>query len=220
MRGIRRLFTALAVLAAAIAATLAYADVAIYKNGFGTHEAVNAIKQLGGGKCKRDWHDQKALSLKIDGGRGSCVYRTPVEGDSKQPNYTISASANVLRDIDKKLRRNVYAGLAVRTNAKGGYVLRVFPKGRRWQFLRNGEIIENGKDKAIKPLGKKNFLYIGVDKDMVRFGLKRRALGSYEDPKASELKGKRTAVIVGNVKQAKKDAVVVFDNLKVQVPEK
>ena len=216
----RRLLAALAALAAVSLATLAYADIAIYKNGFGSQQAAKSIKQLGGGDCKRDWHQRKALALTIDGGRGSCVYRTPVEGDSKQPNYTISASAVVDKNLAKKLRRDVYAALAVRASAKSGYMLRVFPKGRRWQFLRNGAIVDNGKDRAIAALGKKNFLYIGVDKDVVRFGIKKQAFGNFEDPKAAEIEGKRTALGVGNVKQAKKNATVIFDNLKVQVPEK
>ena len=211
---------ALAAVLVLLVAALAWADVAVYKNGFATRDAVNAIKQLGGGDCKRDHYEKKSLSLKIDGGRGDCVYRTPVEGDSKQPDYLVSASGVVLKDLDKKIRRDVYVGLAVRASAAGGYYLRVFPKGKRWQFLRHNQIVDSGKEKAIKPLGKKNYLYLGVEKDMVRFGIKGQSFGSFEDPKAGDLEGKRTAVVVGNVKKAQKDAVVVFDNLKVQVPTK
>ena len=114
-------------------AAVALADISVYKTSFSTRSEYASVQRLSGDSsaCKRSWRKKKSVGVLVKGGEADCALSTPVEGDSKQPDHTIKATAVVTKNTDKKVREDVYVGVAVRASGRGGYELRVFPKVRR-----------------------------------------------------------------------------------------
>lgn len=215
----KRLIAALiAALALAFAAS-AVANVLIYNNGFGKKRDVQRISKLqGGGKCKSTWKGKRALGLRVNKGLKNCLFKTPVEGDSKQPDYTIQASGKVLKKTNRKVRDKVYVGLALRANRKSGYEFRVFPKGRRYELLKNGDTVAEGKNRSISPLDKPNLMRLAVDRNTVIAKVNRKRAAKFIDRTAEEVSGRKTAIAFGSQAKANKDGLGVVDKLKVFIP--
>lgn len=215
----RRLLPPLiATLVLAVTAT-AVAGVAVYKNPFGKRAEFKGMQKLqGGGKCGKSWKGKKAFGVVVKEGRHNCAFRTPVEGDRKQPDHTMQAVAKVLKKTHKKVRRSVYAGVALRANRKSHYELRIYPKGRRWQLLKSGLELDSGKDSAIVALNKKNRIRLAVTGDTVLAKVNGTKLATFVDEAPKEVSGRKAALTFGSEAKSKKDGFGVFDKVKVLVP--
>jgi|GEM_PF-3022323 hypothetical protein len=208
------------VLALALAlAAGAIANVVIYQNNFSKKKDFKRIERLqGGGKCKGTWKGKKAFGTRVNGGSRECLFSTPVEGDSKQPDYTIQAAGKVLKKTNKKVRDKVYVGVAGRANRKSAYEVRVFPKGRTFALLKNGEEVAGGKNKSIAELDKRNLIRLSIDRGTVVAKVNGKRLAKFEDGSPEEVRGRKTAIGFGSVAKANKDGFGVIDSIKVFVP--
>jgi hypothetical protein len=216
----RRLLPPLiATLVLALTAT-AVAGVSVYKNPFDKRAEFKQIRKLqGGGKCGKSWKGKKSFGVVVKEGRRNCSFRTPVEGDRKQPDHAIQAVAKVLKKTHKKVRSSVYAGLALRANRKSHYEVRIYPKGRQWQLLKSGLEVDSGKNSAIAALNKKNRIRLAVTGDTVLAKVNGTKLATFEDQSPKEVSGRKTAVTFGSEAKSKKDGLGVFDKVKVLVPD-
>ncbi|HKJ35795.1 MAG TPA: hypothetical protein VKA36_04440 [Solirubrobacterales bacterium] len=215
----KRLIAATIVALALAFAASAVANVLIYQNGFGKKRDVQRVSKLqGGGKCKSSWKGKRALGLRVNKGNKNCLFRTPVEGDSKQPDHTIQALGKVLKKTNKKVRDKVYVGVALRANRRSGYEIRVFPKGRRYELLKNGDAVRKGKNRDIKPLDKRNQIRLGVSRNTVVAKVNGKRVAKFTDKAAEEVSGRKTAVAFGSEAKANKDGFGIVDKIKVFVP--
>lgn len=215
----KRLISIPIVIVALLAAGSALAGVAVYKNAFKSRGDFGAVHKLGGGKCGKSWKDKKQLGWTVKEGAEECMLATPVEGDTKQPDQTIQAVGKVGKNTDKKIRESTYVGVALRANAKSAYELRVFPKGRRWQLLKNGAKVDDGREKSIKELGADNRLRLSADGSKISARVNGAGLGTFKDKSPEEVSGRKSALSFGNTKNSKKDAVGTFDKVKILVPD-
>lgn len=217
----KRLSITFMLLVALAAAAVAAADISVYKTSFSTRSEYSSLDRLSGeaSECKRFWRKKKTFGVATKGGEADCALETPVQGDAKQPDHTVDVTAVVTKNTDKKIRPDVYVGVAVRASARGGYELRVFPKARRYQFLKSGEVLQEDRDKSIEGLDGKNRLRISAQGNTVIARVNGTLAGELKDKNAEQVKGKKTAVTYGVRKRSKKaEGVAYFDKLKVQVP--
>lgn len=215
----KRLITALVATVALAFAAGAVANVLVYQNGFNKKKDVKRIDKLqGGGKCKSSWKGKKAYGVRVNTGNKNCLFRTPVEGDSKQPDYLVQAMVKVKRKTNKKVRKRVYAGLAARANRKSAYEIRIFPKTRKFELLKNGVTVARGRHEEIKPLDRKNLLRLQTIKNTVTAKVNGKRLAKFQDRDAEEVVGRKTALAFGSEAKANKDGFGVFDSVRVLVP--
>ena len=182
---------------------------------------VQRIDRLVGGKaCAKRWEARRRSGARKTG-RKECVLQTPVEGDSKLPNHVLQATGVVKKKTDKKIRSQVYVGLAVRVNARSSYEMRIFPKGRRYKLIKNGNELDSGKNKAINELDQKNRMRLEVNRSDVIAkvngnGASRQVQG--QRPPAGQ-RAQDRALTYGSEARAKKDGYGTFDSVKVFVPD-
>lgn len=201
-------------------AAVASANVLIFSTEFDSRKDVPRFDRLVGGKaCGKSWKGEKALGVEVMKGRKSCMLSTPVEGDAKQPNHVLQATAKVTKKkTNKKIRKQVYVGLAVRANTKSAYELRIYPKGRRWKLLKNGDAVDSGKEKAIAPLNKRERMRIEAFKSDVTARVNGKTLAKFHDNSPDEVNGRKTAVTYGSEARSNKNGYGVFQNVKAYVP--
>ncbi len=217
----RRIALTITLLGALAAATVASAGVSVYKTSFSTRSEYSSIDRLSGASksCKRSWRRKKSLGVLVKGGEAHCALATPVEGDGSKPNLIVKAVAVVTKNTDKKVREATYVGVAVRADKRGDYELRVFPKSRRFQLVKSGEVLEQGREKSIEGLDAKNRLEISAIGNAVTAKANGKRLAEFGDKDAQQVKGRRTALVFGSTKKSKNaEGVGYFDKLKVQVP--
>ena len=217
----KRIALTIAVLSVLATATAASGAISVLKTSFSTRSEYSSVKKLPGspGACKRSWRNKKSLGVLVKGGATDCGLKTPVEGDAKLPNLIVKAAAKVTKETDKKVRDSVYVGVSVRADRREGYELRVFPKSRRWQLLKSGEVLAENREKGIGGLDEKNKLEISAIGSTVTAKVNGKRLNELKDKNAEQVKARGTGLTYGSRKKAKKaEGVGVFDNVKVQVP--
>lgn len=216
----KRLIPISTLAACLLLAGAAAAAVAVYKNGFNDRADFKAIERIAGGKeCGKSWKGKKLLGVRTADGRRDCMYGTPVEGDSKQPDHTIQAVGKVGKQTDKKIRDSVYVGVALRVNRRSDYQLRIFPKGRRWQLIRSGDGIRAGRDGAIDKLGAKNKLRLVAEGSRITAKVNGQQLASFKDEQPDEVSGRKSAIVFGSTSKRNKKALGSFDQIRVLVPD-
>lgn len=218
MRRIALTATLIAALAAAAAAT---AGVSVFKTSFSTRGEYSSLDRLSGASktCKRSWRGKKSLGVTVKGGEADCSLSTPVEGDGSKPNQIVKAVAVVTKNTDKKVRKDTYVGVAVRADRRGDYELRVFPKSRRFQLVKSGEVLQQGREKAIEALDEKNRLEVSAIGNSIVGKVNGKRVAEFGDKDAAQVKGRKTALVYGSTKRSKKaEGIGYFDKLKVQVP--
>ncbi len=215
----RLLIPIIAAISLALAGS-AVASVLIYKNGFGSKSDFKRIGKLAGGKaCKKSYKGGKTFEGHVKKGGKECLFTTPVEGDTNQPNYTIQAEGKVMKKTDKRIRSKVYVGVAARANARSAYEVRVFPKGRTYSLLKNGEELSSGKNTAINALDEKNRIRLSVDDGSVTARVNGKPLASFDDKSPGEVRGRKAVVAFGSEgRSKKKEGFVRIDRIKVFVP--
>jgi hypothetical protein len=124
----------------------------------------------------------------------------------------------VLKETSKKVRADIYAGVALRANSKSAYELRVFPKGRRFVFLKNGGEIEEGKVKGLNPLGKRNQIQLEATGGNVTARINGKTVTTFKDDDPAEVRGRKTGLTFGSEARSNKDGYGAFTNVKVFVP--
>ena len=220
---IKRIALTATILAAVAAiAVPAFAAVTVYKNNFSSKSDYASVTKQSGKKkkCKRNWRKKSALGVTTKGGKQNCALKTPVESDSVRADLTVQVVAKVTESTEKAARKGAYVGVSVRSGRKEGYVLRVFPKTRKWELLKNRVVVEKGDDKVVKGMKKKNKLEISARGDRIIGKVNGKKQVSYKDPAPDEVKGLGTGVVHGiSQKVKKKNAVAFFDKLKVGVPK-
>lgn len=197
----------------------ASAGVLVYKNNFKKASDFRQIEQLKVGKsCDKEWKGEKTLGVSLSKGKANCEYSTPVQGDKVSPDHLIKAVAKVLKKTNKQHQRSTYVGVVLRTDGVAGYQLKVFPKTRRWEVLRNGSKLGSGREKAIDGLNKKNKLRLAVNGNKVVAKVNGATLVRAKDDKAGNVRGRKTALIFGSNTKSNKAAFGLFDNIRIQVP--
>lgn len=211
----------IAALTAVLAASAFGAGITVFKTSFSSRAEYESIKSLSGpaNKCKRDWRDQSALGVTVKGGPIECTVSTPVSSDAAQPDQLVRVVAKVNKDTDKKVRKTMYVGVVVRANRKESYELRVLPKPRRFQFLKSGEVLDDGRVDSIDGMATKNRLQIGVERSTVTAKVNGHVVATLKDKNADQVSGRQAGLSFGNNGKSKKGrGVAFFDKLKVQVP--
>lgn len=216
----RLLLIATLVVALAVPAS-AGAGISVFKTSFSSRADYRSIDKLSGNrkKCKRAWRKKSSLGVIVKGGKQDCGLSTPVQGDGPQPDHIVKAVAKVTKRTDKKLRESSYVGVSVRASRKESYELRIFPKARRWQLLKSGEVLKRDRDKRIEGLAKKNRLQISAIRDTVVAKVNGKRLASFHDQNAEQVSGRKAGLTYGARRKARGDKMKgFFDKLKVQVP--
>jgi hypothetical protein len=216
------LFTALLAAFAALGASASGAGITVFKTSFDSRADYESIKTLNGGKqCKRDWRDEKALGVTVTTGPVACAASSPVSGDGPQADQTVRVVAKVNKETDDKVKETMYVGAIVRASSRGSYELRVYPKARRFELLKSGEVLEDGREKSIEGLATKNRLEITAVGSTVTVKVNGDALASFKDKDADQVQGRQTGLVWGNAGRSKKGVgKALFDKLKVQIPSK
>lgn len=217
----KRIALTISIFAALVAAAPALAGITVYSNAFKSRSDYHAITKQSGKKkkCKRNWRKKSALGVTVKGGKQTCQLKTPVEGDSRQPDLIVQVEAKVTEKTAKAARKGAFVGVTVRSSRKDGYTFRVIPKTRKWELLEDKVVLEKGKDKAVKGIKKKNMLEIRAKGDTIVGKVNGKSMVSYKDPSPDDIKGTGTGLAYGiKEKVKKKEAVAFFDKLKVQVP--
>jgi hypothetical protein len=153
---------AVALAALAGAALAGAAGITVFKTSFSSRAEYRAMRELSGPhkQCKKNWEDKTAVGVVVKGGPVDCTLSSPVQGDAPQSNQIVRVVAKLNKETDDKVKKSVFVGVIVRASRKEGYELRVFPKGKRFELLKSGEILAQGREKAIEGVAKKNRLEI------------------------------------------------------------
>jgi hypothetical protein len=223
----RKVIAALVALALAGAvATLAFADVVVYKNSFSSKAAVKEVKKAGGKKCKRKFvskgKKRKFMRATLTKSPGACTMTLPVQGDSVLPDYTLQVAGKVAKRTAKSLQRSAYLAASVRVGPDGGYELRVFPKKGRFELARtpNGEGFPvKGESNAVARIGKKNKLTLTASGATLRAVVNGDVVARVTDSDPGGVTGTRLRFAAGNARRSGKNTVANFQKLRVSVPD-
>ena len=216
--------TAVIALALASSVGVAAATVVIYNNPFKNKTAFREVKKFDGKKgCRRFFPGKKGYGAEVKKGPLQCDFRTPVTGDSKEPDHEIEVSAKVSDATAKGVRKGAYAGVALRADKSSRYELRVVPEQRRWQLRRKpdgggGDFPAEGTDGNIGKVGKSNKLKLRAFDDEVTAFVNKESVVSLTDSDPGDLNGRKTMIVAGNTSKKKSSTEVVFNNLRIRIP--
>jgi hypothetical protein len=214
----KRLVLTIAILGALAAAVPALAGITVYKNNFKSRADYKQIHKMGGGKkCKREWRKRSALGFTADGGKRSCAFSTPVEGDSPNPDLFVQVVAKMTKATDKGVAKKTFVGVAIRANRKHGFQLRVFPKTGRWQIAGDG-ILARGTSKLINRGNKRNRLELQSKGGTLTAKVNRKHLADVQAGDGAS--GRGTGLVYGIRKKSKGKGKGFFDDLKVGIPNR
>lgn len=217
----KRLLSTFILIAALVAAAVASAGITVFKTSFETRGDYAAIRSLSGPvkQCKRNWRDKSALGVTVKGGPVDCAVSTPVQGDSPQPDQIVRVVAKLNKETNDKVKKSAYVGVIARAGRKESYELRIFPKARNFELLKSGEVLEEGREKAIEGVAEKNRLQIDAVGDTITAKVNGKRVASFKDKNAEQVEARQTGLSYGNRGNSKKGlGIAFFDKLKVQVP--
>lgn len=217
----KRVIFTIALTATLALAGLAQAGISVFKTSFSTRQDYKSVQSISAKKsaCGRSWRNKSALGVTTKGGKVGCALATPVQSDSDQSDLIVQVVGKVTKATDDKAKDAMYVGVTVRSNRKQGYELRVFPKARNWELLRNGDTVDKGRDKAVAGLAKKNRLQIQAIGSTVTAKVNGKRLAAFKDKDANGVGGRKTGLTYGDRKKSKRaHGEAFFDKLKVQVP--
>ena len=212
-------------LALAIGAALAPADVGVYSNPFSDKAAAGDLQKLEGGRdCSRDWvKADRQLSLRIAGGDVRCIFATPVRGDTAQPAHALEVEATIPKGPPKSARDDLAIVLGVRTGTTAGYELVIVPATRAWVLDRDPDgagFPQQGSDQAIEGLGGTNEIVLQAFGDHVTATVNGTVLvNAFADPAAGQVDGRGTTIGFVTGPGVKDDVLATFDDLEVRIPD-
>ncbi len=217
----RALIASLLIVLLGTAAAASAAGITVWKTSFKSRAEVREVRSLSGpeGKCQKSWKDKTALGVTTKGGPVDCALSTPVQGDAAQPNHIVRVLAKMNKASDKKVSKTFYMGVIVRADRKGSYELRVFPKPQKFQLLKSGEVLQQGKDNVVGGIAKKNRLQIEAKGQTITGNVNGKDVATFRDENAEQVTGRVTGLSYGNRGRSKNGlGVGFFDQLKVLVP--
>jgi hypothetical protein len=203
------------------AATTAVAAIQVYKNDFSSRAEFKDAKAAGKG-CKKDWlKDKDRIEVEANGGPSRCKLKLPVQGDARQPDHELVATAKVGKSTPKKVRGDVYIALSVREGNDSRYELRVFPHRQRYELRRQPDdnaFPERGRDRGIGRVGERNDLRIRAFGDRIQATVNKQKIGPVEDPAAGDQRGMRMSMTLGVEGRTGKQVDAWFDDVVVRIP--
>jgi len=221
---------------AVLAATLAVlavggsasgALIGIYRNAMETDAQRGEVVKLSGERCRRGGSDH-ALRVVVGKRTKECSYRTLVLGRDLE----IAATARLLSQTPKAVRRRSYLALTLRSGDGAHYQLLAYPLQRKAQlrrtlsdgsveYLRIAKNVKSimGVDKANKLRLRAFNITAGPDKGHCRIlaYVGRVLVADFTDRAAGDLPGRASGFAVGAGKNAK-GAAASFDDVVVRVP--
>jgi hypothetical protein len=204
-------------------AGVAAATVVIYSNDFSSKTEFRSVQKFEGGKgCRKFFRDKKSFGIEVKKGPLQCDFRTPVTGDSKEPNHEIEATATVAKSTAKGARRDAYVGVALRADESSRYELRVFPQTRTWELRRRpgrqGFPIK-GTEQGIAGINKANTLKLRAFGGRVSaFVNKVAVVDQVADPNPGELNGRKTLLVGGHGNSSRKPVEAFFGDVRIRIP--
>jgi hypothetical protein len=218
-----RITTATIVLAVLASTGIATATVVVYNSAFKSRTEFRAVQKFEGGKpCRKFWRGRKTFGIEVKKGPRQCDFRTPVAGDSKEPDHEIEGSAAVLKSTAKRVRRDAYVGVALRADQSSRYELRVFPHRGEWELRRrpNGQGFPlEGTEQSIGGIGEVNKLKLRAFGDRVTATVNQATVvDQVRDPDAGDLNGRKTLLVGGSAARSGKEAQAFFRNVRIRVP--
>ena len=222
------LIVACAALAAGAAAHAAPIPVATYT--FQGQDDVNAFQKVAGGKCKRKWAGNQAMSVAVREGN-SCMYRSSVVADSSDQyaDQGMVATTTVSGGTRKTAAKS-FVGVGVRRSDTAAYIFRVLPNKHKWQYLRDPKgaaglkLEASGSGKFVKLGRKPNVIALrafsrGGTTTSVIASVNGRGVVSTTDSGPDQPDGRQTVVTSGAKGSGSGAGITgVFDNVTVQVP--
>jgi hypothetical protein len=218
-----RITTATIALAVLASTGIATATVVVYNSAFKSRTEFRAVQKFEGGKpCRKFWRGRKTFGIEVKKGPRQCDFRTPVTGDSKEPDHEIEGSAAVLKSTAKRVRRDAYVGVALRADQSSRYELRVFPHRGEWELRRrpNGQGFPvEGTEQSIGGIGEVNKLKLRAFGDRVTATVNQATVvDQVRDPDAGDLNGRKTLLVGGSAARSGKEAQAFFRNVRIRVP--
>ena len=189
-----------------------------FPNNFSKQKDVKRIGSLGGGKVRALLEGQEGLGVRVKTGHKNCLWRTPVEGDAKQPDYILQAVAKVSsRRRTRRSAKQVYVGLAARVNRTPATRSGSSPRADL-QLLKNGDTVDAGQNKAISAARQEEpAAALEVVSRRHRQG-QRQALAKFEDNNPDEVIGRKTAITFGSEARSNKDGFVALTTSRPSSP--
>lgn len=218
-----RITTAVAALVLVVGAGVAAASVVIYSNDFSSKAKFRSVQKFEGGKgCRKFFRNKKSFGIEVKKGPLQCDFRTPVTGDSKEPDHEIEGTATVLKSTAKGARRDAYVGVALRADESSRYELRVFPQTRTWELRRRpgrqGFPIE-GTEEGIAGINKANKLKLRAFGGRISASVNKVAVvDQFADPNPGELNGRKTLVVGGHGNSSNKPVEASFSDVRIRIP--
>jgi hypothetical protein len=209
------------------AAPAGAALIGIYRNGMETQAQRAEAVKLSGERCGRGGSDH-ALRIVVGKRTRECSYRTIVLGRDLE----IAATARLLSQTPKAVRRKAYLALNLRSGEGAHYQLLAYPLQRKAQLrktLDDGsvEYLRIAKNvKSIKGVDMANELRLrafnvtsGPDKGDCRIlaYVGKIMVADVTDHAAGELPGRASGFAVGAIKSAK-GVAASFDDVVVRAP--
>lgn len=208
----------------ALSAAVANGAVTVYSNDFSSKSEFREIKKSGGGKrCDRSYRKkQKAMRAAVKRNPTTCSFRPPVAGDGEVPNHDVLVDAKILKQTPKELQGGAFVEVAVRAGGGPvGYVLRVFPKRERYELEREPSgsgFPARGKNRAIKPVNKRNKLRLAATGAEVRAFVNGREVAKMTDQNPGQVSGRKIRFAVGSRKDKRGSVAATFKRVGVAVP--
>lgn len=225
----RRPRTRLAIVAAALGATVALAAsatalVTVYSNDLSSRADFQELTRAGGGNrnCERAYRARgENMRVNVSGQR-LCAFAPPVRGDGPRPDHDFSVEARVLKRTPKRVRKATFLSISVRVGGGNSYELQVRPRVKRFRLLRNPNgaafPVAGESRRDIGGIGELNKLRIRADGATIAAYVNGNRVAKATDPDADDFTGAKLAFGLGSRRDSSKGPVAKFDNIRVRVP--
>jgi hypothetical protein len=202
---------------------VAAATAVIFSSNFSSRTEFKAVQKLDGGEaCRKFWRGKKSFGIEVKEGPLQCDFRTPVSGDSQEPDHEIEGTATVLKSTAKGVKKSTYVGVGLRADRSSRYELRVFPDTREWELRREPDrqgFPIQGTSGDITRIGKSNKLKLRVFGDEITaFVNNTKVVPEFTDPNPGELNGRQTMILAGHGNNSGKSAEAFFRNVRIRIP--
>lgn len=204
-------------IACLIAVATASAAAVVYSNDFSSGREMRELKPRTKKGCDRGYDKKRNAARVRVNGRGLCAYAPPVQSDGDRADLVVRLQGRVSKATPDALQKDTY--LAV--GARGGYVLEVYPKGKRFRLIRRpeaGEFPVSGKEKRINRIGDRNELSLQAFGNDIVAKVNGKTVARVADPAPEQVKGRGVVVGAGLARKGKRPVGATMTSVKVAVP--
>ena len=208
----------LGALACLVVAATAFAAAIIYSNDFSGGSEMRELKPASKSKaCDRSYdakHNGSRIRVK---NKRFCAYVPPVRSDGDRGDLVVRLEGRIAKSVPDALREDTY--LAV--GARGGYVFKVYPKGKRYRLERRpnaGEFPVAGRDSKIRGIGEANELSLQAFGNDLVAKVNGKTVARVSDARSEDIKGRMVEVGVGLDRKADRVATGTLKSVRVAVP--